>query len=172
MSEESYGVIAAFDSEEDLVAAVHRLRLRGLELETYTPYPVEAIDRILGRPPSRIPVVVFFAAMLGLAGGYLLQYWGMALAYPFNVGGRPLNSWPAFMTTTFEIGILIASLFGFLAYLVVTRLTLLYHPIFNAPGFERASQDQFLVCVHGRRREEVAVLLGPVRPRLVAEVPA
>jgi hypothetical protein len=172
MSDESYGVIAAFDSEEELIAAVHRLRLQGIELETYTPYPVAAVDRMLGRPPSRLPVVILVAGVLGTAGGYLLQYWGMALAYPFNVGGRPLNSWPAFMTSALEIGILLAFLLGFMAYLAVTRLTLLYHPIFNAPGFERASQDQFLVCARGRKREEVAVLLGPVHPRLIAEVPA
>jgi hypothetical protein len=172
VSEESSGVIAVFDGEEDFLAAIRRLRLRGVEMETYTPHPVAAIDEILGRPPSRLPLVIFAAAMVGAGGGYLLQYWGMALAYPFNIGGRPLNSWPAFMPSTFEIGILLAFLVGFVAYCAVARLGVFHHPIFNAPGFERASQDRYLVCVRGRRREEVAVLLGPLRPRLIAEVPA
>lgn len=171
MSEGVYGIIAAFDSEEDLIAAVRRLHRQGVALETYTPYPVDTIDEILERPPSRVPVVIFCAGIIGAAGGFLLQYWGMALAFPINIGGRPLNSWPAFMTSTFEIGILMALTVGFVAYLVVTRLTILHHPIFNAPGFERASQDRYLICVRGRRREEVAVLLGPLRPSLIAEVP-
>ncbi|HJU17488.1 MAG TPA: DUF3341 domain-containing protein [Stellaceae bacterium] len=173
MSPEPYGVVAAFVSEEELVAAVHRLRLLGLEIETYTPYPVPAVERLLNLPPSPLPIIIFAAAMIGAGGGFLLQYWGMALAYPINVGGRPLNSWPAFMTSTFEIGILLAFVIGFAAYLFMARLVVtLHHPIFNAPGFERASQDEFLVCVRGRRRAEIAVLLGPLRPRRLAEVPA
>lgn len=171
MSELSPAVIAAFGSEEELVAAVRRLRPQGVALETYTPYPVPAIDEILEAPPSRLPVVIFCAGILGAAGGFLLQYWGMALAFPYNVGGRPLDSWPAFMPSTFELGILAAVVFGFLAYVAATRLTALYHPIFKAPGFERASQDRFLLCVRGRRCEEVAALLGPIRPRLIAEAP-
>jgi hypothetical protein len=171
VSDEPYGVIAGFDSEEDLVAAVRRLHRQGVALETYTPYPVEAIDAILAAPPSRVPVIIFCVGILGAAGGFLLQYWGMALAYPINVGGRPLDSWPAFMPSTFELGILAAVSVGFVAYAAVTRLTTLYHPIFNAPDFERASQDQFLVCMRGHRRDDVVVLLGPIRPRLLAEVP-
>lgn len=171
MRGEPYGVIAAFDSEAELVAAVGRLHRQGALLETYTPHPVAAIEEILERPPSRLPVLIFCAGMIGAGGGFLLQYWGMALAYPVNVGGRPLNSWPAFMPSTFEIGVLLAFLIGFLGYLALARLPALYHPIFGAPGFERASQDRYLVCVRGRRRDEVAVLLGPIRPRLLAEVP-
>lgn len=171
MSEEPYGVIAVFDREEELIAAVSRLHRQGVALETYTPHPVPAIDAILERPPSPLPLLVFAAGMIGAGGGFLLQYWGMALAYPFNIGGRPLDSWPAFMPSTFEIGVLLAFGLGFLGYLALTRLATLYHPIFTAPGFEGASQDRYLVCVRGRRRAEVAVLLGPLRPRLLDEVP-
>lgn len=171
MSAEPYGIIAAFDSEETLIAAVRRLHPQGVALETYTPYPIEVIDEILATPPSRVPVVIFCAGILGAAGGFLLQYWGMAIALPINIGGRPLDSWPAFIPSTFELGILAALTVGFAAYVAATRLTTLYHPIFGAPGFERASQDRFLLCVRGRRREEVSILLGPIRPRLIAEVP-
>lgn len=170
MSWHPSGVIAAFESEEALVAAARRLHSQGIALETYTPYPVAAIDEILRAPPSRLPVIIFAAGMLGAAGGFLLQYWGMAVALPLNIGGRPLNSWPAFIPSTFEIAILVAFLAGFAAYIAATRLTALWDPIFAAPGFERASQDRFLLYARGRRREEIAVLLGPIRPLSLAEV--
>ena len=169
MSKREPAVIAAFTRAEDLVAAVRRLRPFDCRLEAYTPDPVEGLDELLGLPPSRLPVVIFVAGMIGAAGGFLLQLWG-ASAYPVNVGGRPINSWPAFIPSTFELGILAALVGGFVAYLAATRLTALYDPIFAAPGFTRAAQDRYLLCVRGRRRDEVDVLLGPVRPRRLADM--
>ena len=193
MKEPLAAVIAAFDSAEDLVAAVRRLRephpvasgrrgrlerllaalrlvnRRRLGIETYTPHPVEELDELLPNPPSLLPAVFLAAGLLGAAGGFLLQLWG-ASAYPINVGGRPIDSWPAFGPSTFELGALCALVVGFIAYLAATRLTRLYDPIFSAPGFERAAQDRYLLCVRGRGRLEVERALAPLRPRRLVEV--
>ena len=195
MSGRGAAVIAAFESAEDLLAAVRwlqvprpmpapqrrllarlvatlrRLNRRSLFIETYTPHPVEGLDELLSRPPSRLPVVFLGAGLLGAAGGYLLQVWG-ASDYPINVGGRPINSWPAFGPSTFEIGILTALVVGFIAYIAATRLTRLYDPIFAAPGFERVTQDRYLLYVRGRERAEIESLLAPLRPRRLVEVAA
>lgn len=165
----SPAVIASFDKVEDLVAAARRLKPLVASLDAYTPHPVEALDELLDLPASPLPPVMLIAGLFGAAGGFLLQLWA-ASAYPVNVGGRPIDSWPAFIPSTFELGILTALLVGFAAYLVATRLTQLYHAVFAAPGFERAAQDRYLLTVRGRSRDEVAALLLPLRPRRLVEL--
>jgi hypothetical protein len=117
------------------------------DMDAYTPYPVEGLAIALGMKTSRIPSVVFCGAMAGGAVGFLMQYYSMAIDYPFDVGGRPLNSWPAFVPVAFEALVLVAALSGFVGMLLLNRLPRPYHPVFAAPGFERASQDRFFLCI-------------------------
>ena len=60
-----------------------------------------------------------------------------------NIGGRPLNAWPAFIPATFELIILFAVLGGLVALFVTLHLPTVYHPVFNHPDFRRASRDGF-----------------------------
>lgn len=141
-------LVAEFSSEAGLVAAASRLREEGFTaLEAYTPYPVEALDVILTRPRRALPLLVFAAGMLGLAGGFFMQWYGAAVSYPINIGGRPDASWPAFIPIAFEIAVLCAVTAGFVGFFVLARLPKPYQPIQAVPGFERASQDRFFLTV-------------------------
>jgi hypothetical protein len=141
-------LVAEFTSEAGLVAASYRLREEGLTaLEAYTPYPVEALDAILPRPRRALPVLVFAAGMLGLAGGFFMQWYGAAVSYPINIGGRPDASWPAFIPIAFEIAVLCAVTAGFIGFFALARLPKPYQPIQALPGFERATQDRFFLSV-------------------------
>ncbi len=143
------GIVAEFNTPEALTHAAAQLRRSGFRaFEAYTPYPVEGLDRII-RPGRNmlLPLLMFGAAILGAAWGYWIQYWDEALNYPLNVGGRPHNSWPAFMVGTFEFMLLVTVAAGFFGMLAASGLPKLYHPLFEARSFERASRDRFVLCV-------------------------
>lgn len=171
------GIFAEFEDQEGLLAALRGLRYAGLtELEIYSPVRIEGADEILGRSGSWLPTVIFAAGLAGAVGGFFLQYYGMVIGYPLNIGGRPLNSWPAFGTTTFELCVLLAILVGIGALFAACRLPRLYDPVFAAPGIERASQDRFLLKVAAGDprfdRAALPTLLASYRPLRVAEIPA
>ena len=146
---ELFGVMAVFDTPDAVKRAAASLRDSGFRrFEAYTPYPIEGLDHIIHPGPQLfLPLLMFVAAVLGAAWGYWIQYWDEALNYPLNVGGRPYNSWPAFVVATFEFMLLASVAAGFFGLLAKSRLPKLYHPVFEADAFERASRDRFVICV-------------------------
>jgi Protein of unknown function (DUF3341) len=142
------GIAAEFDAESALVRATSGLREAGItRLEAYTPYPVEALDDLLPQPRIALPALVFSAGIFGLAAGFFMQWYGAAVSYPLNIGGRPLASWPAFIPIAFEIAVLCAVASGFIGFFVLAQLPQPYQPIAALPGFERATQDRFFLII-------------------------
>jgi hypothetical protein len=166
-----FGMIAMFATPTAAKNASAHLRQAGFRaFEAYTPYPVEGLGEIIH--PGRklfLPLLMFTAAIMGAAWGYWIQYWDEALNYPLNVGGRPYNSWPAFTVGTFEFMLLVAVTAGFFGLLAASRLPKLYHPIFEAKVFERASRDRFLLCIEASDPRFDAAVIRAAFERLGAE---
>jgi hypothetical protein len=78
---------------------------------------------------------------------YALEYYSAVINFPYNSGGRPLDAWPAFMLVPFATGILVAAIAGFAALLLECGLPRLHHALFAVEGFERASQDRFILAL-------------------------
>ncbi|GIW40246.1 MAG: membrane protein [Candidatus Binatia bacterium] len=170
-----YGLLAEFGDPTELVAAVRRAREAGYtRLDAFTPFPVEGLAEELGCERSRLPLLVFAGAVLGAAVGYGLQYWTSVVAYPWNVGGRPFHSWPAFVPVTFELTVLFAALFAVLGMLALNGLPRPYHPVFRVPRFALATRDRFFLLVEAAdplfHPEETRRFLERLVPRTVSEV--
>jgi len=143
-----YGLMAEFEDPNALVAATHRAYFEGYRrMDAYSPYPIEELAEALGDHENRLPLIVLIGGLLGGIGGYALQYWVAAIAYPVNVGGRPFHSWPAFIPITFECTILAASLAAVLGMLALNGLPQPYHPLFSVPNFAHATRDGFFLVI-------------------------
>jgi len=109
---------------------------------------IEELHEALGAGHTRLPLIVLIGGLIGCIGGYALQYWASAIAYPLNVAGKPLHSWPAFVPVTFECTILIAALSAVLGMLALNGLPMPYHPVFNVPRFaEVGSTKGFFLAI-------------------------
>lgn len=138
--------MAEFDSVEAFERAYAELERAGYtRLESWTPYGVKNVVKRL--PESYVPWIMLGAGLFGAAFGYVLQWWCNARSFPINVGGRPLNSAPAFIPIAFESAVLASSLAGFFAMLGFCGFPRLNHPVFEVPGFSRASIDRFWIGV-------------------------
>lgn len=146
-----YGVIAEFAGAPALVQAARRAREDGyVAMEAYTPYPIEELNDAIGHGPSRVPLLVLTGGLAGGLGGFGLQYWASVLEYPLNIGGRPLNSWVAFIPITFECTILAAGIAAVLGMLVLNGLPMPYHPVFSVDRFQLASRDKYFLLILAR----------------------
>src|SRR5262249_50444695 len=112
--------------------------------------PSEELNEAIGYRGSHLPLLIFLGGLFGAIAGYALQYYCSVIAYPLNVGGRPLHSWPAFIPVTFECTILGAALTAIFAMLALNGLPAPYPPLFPVPRFSRASRDLFFLCLQSR----------------------
>src|SRR5712692_853326 len=106
-----YGLMAEFEEPTTIVAAARRAHDEGYRrMDAYTPFPIEELTEAIGFTHTKLPLIVLIGGIVGCLGGFTLFYWVSTIAYPLNIGGRPLNSWPAFIPVTFECTILLAAL--------------------------------------------------------------
>jgi hypothetical protein len=171
-----HGLMAEYDSPEEVLAAAGAVRKAGFtKIDAYTPHPVEGLDDALGMKPTNLGFAVLAMGLVGGAAGYFMQWYSMVEFYPLNIGGRPLHDWPTYVVITFELTVLLAAFTAGLLMLARNGLPRPYHPVFNTPGFERATRDGYFLCVEADDpkfdERKVRSLLDRTKPVRVAEVP-
>lgn len=171
-----YGVLGEFNSPHSLIHAAKQARQAGYRrMEAYSPFAVEGLDEALGRKHTLVPLVTLIGGLLGGLSGFGFQYWVSVISYPENIGGRSLNSWPAFIPVTFELTVLGAALFAVFGMLAMNRLPQPHHPLFNVDRFQKhASVDRFFLCIQANDPQfglaDVARFLQSVEAQFVSEV--
>lgn len=170
-----YGIMAEFESPGDLVHAARKVYEAGYRrINGYSPYPIEELSEAIGFTRTSLPLIVFIGGVLGGLAGFGMQYYMEVIDYPLNVGGRPLNSWPAFIPITFECVVLAAAFSAVLGMLILNRLPQPYHPVFNVPSFALATRDRFFLAVEANDpkfdHDQVAELLKSLNAVEVSDV--
>ena len=167
--------MAEFESATALVVAANKTREAGfVDVDAYSPIPIEELHHAIGFKHTKLPLLVLIGGLLGGTGGFSLEYWVSSVAYPLNIGGKPLISWPMFIPVTFECTILGAALTAVFGMILLNNLPMPYHPVFNVPRFAMASRNRFFLCIEATDpmfdRELTRRFLERLVPRSVAEV--
>jgi hypothetical protein len=141
------GLLGEFGTADALLDAVKRARAEGYRrLDTFSPYPVEAMAEELAIGDSRVGWLAVIGGAVGIGATLLLQIF-VNRDYPLDAGGRPLIALPAFFVVDFEIMILCAVTFAIVGMLWMNRLPRLHHPLFGTPRFSLASDDRFFLYI-------------------------
>lgn len=173
-----YGLMAEFDDAEQLLGAALRARHAGgyTHIEAYSPVPVEGLDKALGKIRNRVPMMTLIGALVGGVGTFAMEWYSAVIDYPINVGGRPDNSWQAFLPPAIEMTLLFAAVFGAVGMLLCNGLPRLHHPLFEVEAFERASDDHFFLVLHADdpcfELENTRAFLKAMSPLSITEVAA
>ena len=170
-----FGLIAEFKEPEPLVDATKRAYRAGYRsMDAYTPFPVEGLAEAIGFRKNGVAAFVFVGGIAGALAGFAMQHFASVIHYPYDVGGKPFFSWPAFIPITFELMVLFASFACLGAMLGLNGLPRPHHPIFNARRFERASNDRFFLCIESSDplydTEKTRAFLEATGPVEVSEV--
>jgi hypothetical protein len=172
-----HGAMAEFDTPEELLHASEVAHAAGFRrMDAYAPMPVAGLAEAIGYKRNKVAFCVLIGGICGAIFGFGLLEWMTMVAYAHNVGGRPTNSWPAYIPITFECMILFASLTALVAMLAMNGLPKPYHPVFNVPAFDRASVDKFFLCIESSdpkfRLEDTLQFLRDTGAKEVNVVPA
>lgn len=156
------GVIGYFEGEESLVGAMRQVRdAKYRYFDAFTPYPVHGLDAAQGLKRSPLPFVTFAAGLTGCSLGFLLQYWTSAVDWPIIVGGKPFNSWPAFVPVMFECTVLFAGLATVGAMFLLNGLPNLRRKVFDP----RITRDRFALVIEAPMDESGDELGTPVNKK-------
>ena len=170
-----YGLMAEFETPEKVLEAALRTHAAGYRrIDAFTPIPVEGLAEAVGFDWTSLPMVVFFGGLLGGSTGFGMCWYANVISFPLNVGGKPLNSWPAWIPITFELTILGAALTAVFGMLAMNGLPTPYHPVFNVSRFALASSDRFFLCIKARDKNfdlnRTKAFLEELKPNGVFEI--
>ncbi|HEX3104434.1 MAG TPA: DUF3341 domain-containing protein [Terriglobales bacterium] len=171
-----WGLLAEFDGPDALLRAARAAYREGYrKMDAYSPFPIPNLAETIGLRRDSVPLLTLVGGLIGGGGAYILQYWINVIAFPINVGGRPLHAWPSFIPVTFEMTVLFASFGAFFGMWALNRLPAVYHPLFNSETFAAASRDRFFLCIETVdplfELDGTREFLLNLKARLVEEVP-
>lgn len=155
------GLLVEFEDEDQLLAAAPRVRDAGYRRwDCYSPYPVHGIDKAMGTPPTRLPIIIFFCGLVGALLGIGLTWWTNAAnpeafknvptflqGYDFLISGKPIWSLPANIPVIFELTILFSAFGAVFGMLGLNGLPSFRTPLLRSHRIRRATADRFFIAI-------------------------
>jgi hypothetical protein len=158
-------LVGYFDSEEKVLDATRAVREAGYALhDVYTPYAVHGLDEAMGLKSSRLTWVCFGAGLLGGSLALALELYTSVVSWPLNVGGKPFNSFPAFVPVAFELTVLFAALITVASFLARVKL----FPGSRRVALPRVTDDRFAIALEAREAPSDASVAEELLRRLGA----
>jgi hypothetical protein len=141
-------MLAEFETPAAIVEAARQVHAAGYRrFDAHAPYPVHGLDRAMHIPHSKLGWIVLFHGIVGLVGAYLLQMWTMAVDYPLIIGGKPYNSYQAWVVICFELTVLLSAFGCVFGMLALNGLPRPHHPLLTSARFRAFSDDRFFLSV-------------------------
>jgi hypothetical protein len=137
-------LLLTYTSKEPFESALIRLsQQKQWKVCTLTSFDYEEGDHLLHKEERyfRYSAFTLLMAFFGIAAGFGMQWYSAVENVPLNIGGRPLNSWPAFFPPTFIIMILCGAVGVFLFFFFHMRLPWPSHPIFSTQTYDLSKQQ-------------------------------
>lgn len=145
-------ITAYYDDDDALLDGIKKLKEKGIKIaDVLTPFPIHGIDHALGYRRSWISRVGFIGGAIGGTLAFIFQAWIFTVAYPLQIGGKPMMAVPSFIPVTFEMTVLFAAFAMVGAFLFRSNL---------APGKmnfihdERTTNDRFLIVVDANDKSD------------------
>ncbi len=172
---QNWGLLARYENPAQLVHACETIRdARYTKWDACSPFPVHGIDEAMGIKRTVLPWFVFCGGLTGGLSAMGFMIWVSSVAYPLNIGGKPLLSIPAFIPVTFEVTVLFSALTTFFSLWFLNRLPQLFHPAFKSKAFESVTDDKFFIMIEAQdpkfNLEKTRELLKKTGASLVEEL--
>jgi len=165
-----FAASALFNTPDAIMAAAKRIALNGYtKWDVNTPYPVHGMDDAMDMKPSKLGFVTMFFGLAGIGIALLLMWWTLSVDYPLVIGGKPYFALPAFIPVTFEVTVLMATIFT-----VVSMFAIFFglpdnsHPLHDTDYMKKVSCDHFGIIIEtsdpNYNETEVTELLNSFDP--------
>lgn len=154
---------------QNALSKLHDNPRAGKDVEIFSAFDLKSSSAFQGSV-QKINIVKFATwsgSLIGLTTGFVMAWYPSVIDTPLNVGGRPLNSWPAFIPLVFVLGVLFAALFGFVAFILRLKFPEPYHPVFEFQDFQ-LQKDQFYLLASTQIEP---TLLADLAPEKIIEAP-
>ncbi|HYC39756.1 MAG TPA: DUF3341 domain-containing protein [Chitinophagaceae bacterium] len=135
-------IVGNFDDEAVLFPAVKKVRRAGYKIhDVFTPFPIHGLDKALGLRDTSLHTAGFIYGITGTATALGFITWALTIDWPFNIGGKPHFSLPAWIPITFELTVLFASIGMVLTFCYLCQMA----PFVKKDHFNLRSTDDLFV---------------------------
>jgi hypothetical protein len=107
----------------------------------FTPFPIHGLDKAMGLRDTSLHTAGFIYGITGTATAVGFITWALTIDWPFNIGGKPHFSLPAWIPITFELTVLFASIGMVLTFCYLCQMA----PFVKKDHFNLRSTDDLFV---------------------------